>query len=115
MLSSLQTPQVFADSPVIPRSGTSSTLNYFTYLFYSGENTLCERKVSTIICIHEPACEKCSCSLGKPQCIDGKCKCEHYPAEANHTHHSFKSDDTNKDTSNGKHKYDEVSPNSRDF
>eukprot|EP00112_Aurelia_sp_Birch-Aquarium-sp1_P009964 Seg2152.2 transcript_id=Seg2152.2/GoldUCD/mRNA.D3Y31 product="N-acetylglucosamine-1-phosphodiester alpha-N-acetylglucosaminidase" protein_id=Seg2152.2/GoldUCD/D3Y31 len=67
-----------------------------------GKNTLCERKVSTIICIHEAACKKCSCPSGKPQCIDSKCICEHESAEVNDTRHSVNSNDGNNEVSNVK-------------
>lgn len=58
--------------------------------------------MSTIICIHEAACKKCSCPSGKPQCIDSKCICEHESAEVNDTRHSVNSNDGNNEVSNGK-------------
>eukprot|EP00795_Rhopilema_esculentum_P016627 gene16627-8059_t len=42
-----------------------------------GKDYSCERKVSTIICIHNSVCGNCVCSGTRGQCINGVCHCNH--------------------------------------
>lgn len=34
----------------------------------------CPRRISTVLCIHEPACEPADCS-GHGACVEGECRC----------------------------------------